>query len=146
MFGTVLQSLAFIVLLTTTNFTILIGSITVLGMISTIRVQVATLYAYEMMRKVHWSVAFTSIAVIDALSILLASIYFSFVSNDWFSLIYGCIVSNVLAAIVSLFLPESPRFLISTGQLDKAQKAFDTIARVNRIALPSKIVSQERIQ
>ena len=115
MLGSVLQSLAFVVLLTTTNFTILIGSMAVLGIVSTVRVQVTVLYCYEIMRKEHWSAAFTSVSVINGLQFLLASIYFSYASKDWFSLIYLCAAYSMLITIGSLFMPESPRYLISTG-------------------------------
>ena len=125
---------------------ILIGSITVLGMMSTIRGQVTTRYVYETMRKVHWTISLSAFYMINTLLVLLASIYFSFFSNDWFSLIYGCSACSMLATIVSPFLPESPRYLISTGQLEKAQKAFETMALVNRVASPSTIVSYERLR
>ena len=46
----------------------------------------------------------------------------------------------ILGLIFLLFMPESPRFLISTKQFDKAREVFAWIGKVN--GLEPKIIKQ----
>ena len=145
MVGLAFQVLAYSVLISTENYNILIASILVLGMMSTIRVQVGTIYIYELMMKESWAPAYLILCLLgEGLAGLLAAIYYTYISNDFYPLLFGCVVCNLLGAIGSTLFPESPRYLIATGQLSEAQKVFETIAMVNRVD-PS-IVSLDRIE
>ena len=145
MVGNTFQVLAYSVLISTENYSILIASILVLGMMSTIRVQVGTIYIYELMMKESWAPAYLILCLLGkGLAGLLAAIYYTYISNDFYWLLFGCVICNLLGAIGSTLFPESPRYLIATGQLSEAQKVFETIATVNGVD-PS-IVSLDRIE
>ena len=50
----------------------------------------------------------------------------------------------MIGAIIAAFLPESPRFLISSGKLGEAQQAFERIAKIN--GADTDLVSLDRIK
>ena len=56
----------------------------------------------------------------------------------------GILTSLVLGTIISFILPESPRYLVATGQLEQAQNSYEFVARMNR-ASPG-LVSLERLE
>ena len=77
---------------------------------------------------------------------LIVSICFNYVSNDWHWIITSSCVLAVLGSIVLLFLPESPKYLVSTGQIQKAHQAYLFIAWVNGVADPEGKVTVEQIR
>ena len=55
----------------------------------------------------------------------------------------ACFICSLIGAIIAAFLPESPRFLISSGRLGEAQQAFERIAKIN--GANTDLVSLDRI-
>lgn len=62
---------------------------------------------------------------------VLVSHYYLYISNDWFWLqVSGLSLSVILITIILLF-PESPEYLMSNGETDRAIGSFKTIAKYN---------------
>ena len=70
---------------------------------------------------------------IDGLVLMWASLYFMFIDNNWKSLYTIVVAMTFLTVIAACFLPESPRFLVSKGQYDKARKVITKMAKTNKL-------------
>ena len=63
---------------------------------------------------------------------MVATIYFWKISKQWF---WYCLIGyiwNVISVVLLVWMPESPRYLVSVGKLNEAKKAFATIAWWNK--------------
>ncbi|CAI2367215.1 unnamed protein product [Moneuplotes crassus] len=78
-------------------------------------------------------------ALIDHyIGVLLPAIYFRFIGKDY-KVIFSCAVfAAPLSFILSMFLPESPRYLYEKRKIDQLRKEFEKIAEFNRVRIPSK--------
>ena len=64
----------------------------------------------------------------SCLTILLATLYFRFVSTHWFwEGLFGYIL-QVICVLLVWFLPESPKFLVELNRLDDAEVSMRRIA------------------
>ena len=68
---------------------------------------------------------------------LLAYFLLSSVGWRWITAIAG--LPCILVTILTLLLPESPRYLIVSGEEDKAMEAIGFIAKLNRVSLPANL-------
>ena len=114
--------IAFITLISTESYNVMIASIFSMGLLATPRLHVSTILLFELMQTEKWTLAYALICVFgEGLSGLVPAIYFIYVSKNWYWLMVGCTVNCSISAFGTYFiLPESPKFLISTGQLEKA--------------------------
>ena len=71
----------------------------------------------------------------EALIYVCATIYFWQISKHWFWLVLIGYIWNVLSIVLLVWLPESPRYLVSRGRLDEARDAFAKIAWWNKCEL-----------
>ena len=53
--------------------------------------------------------------VLDATTLIICAVYFKYISNYWVHLLIFFFVMQVTSFMISLWLPESPKFLISKG-------------------------------
>lgn len=78
-------------------------------------------------------------ALIDHyIGVLLPSIYFRFIGKDYKVIFTWAVVAAPLSFILSMFLPESPRYLYEKRKIDNLREEFDKIAKFNRVAAPHK--------
>ena len=56
-----------------------------------------------------------------------------YITKDWFWLLFGAYCMQILGTIGVLFFPESPRYLIKSGQIDRAITLFNRIAKWNNV-------------
>lgn len=63
---------------------------------------------------------------------LYATLHFMFLSKSYFGLLIVGYIWLALAAISVFFYPESPRYLIKSGQVDEAGEAFNQAASFNK--------------
>ncbi|CAI2364061.1 unnamed protein product [Moneuplotes crassus] len=80
----------------------------------------------------------TVILALDNIPLPLGSFYFRFISNDWRYFGYGSVIFTLILAVCSLFLPESPRFLVDKGEFEQAKIVVDRISRINKSGLYQK--------
>lgn len=66
-------------------------------------------------------------------SVVMAAVYFWFISKDWrpFEMFGVCLAIFTLSS--SLWIPESPKFLISQKRYEEAMDVFRKIARINKV-------------
>jgi MFS family permease len=65
---------------------------------------------------------------------LFSTLYFIWISNNWVYLEYIGIAIGCIGIIGSLYIPESPRWLIAQKKFPEARKVFEKIANVNGAA------------
>ena len=63
--------------------------------------------------------------------VLFAPLMFWKISKNWIWLFILGYIECIISVVASMFLPESPRFLIELGKIDQAKSSFKMIARVN---------------
>ena len=89
-------------------------------MTSTIRVQVSVIYFYESMSKENYGRTYAFIAMMEGVIGLTGALYFKYISNYWFYLIFAGYIAQIIGVCGSLSYPESPRYLIKSGQIIRA--------------------------
>ena len=62
---------------------------------------------------------------------LFGCLYFWFIWKNWLGIEILAGVLGVIAGIGALFMPESPKFLISKRRYDEARESINRIARFN---------------
>lgn len=67
------------------------------------------------------------------MALLESTLYFAFISNDIIPLLYVGFFFNVITFSSNLMLPESPQWLVSQKQYDRARQALMTIAFWNGV-------------
>lgn len=75
--------------------------------------------------------AATFILAFDNITFPLSSIYFKFISNEWIIVGYIAIGLTFIFAILSLFVPESPRFLSENQNYSEAKKLLERMSQMN---------------
>lgn len=114
------QTLAYAFLVFNNSYVVTVGSLFVLGMCSAVRTQVAYIYMYENMRPKHYERTTGIIHVIEGTLAVFGALYFFYISKYWFPLIFGGFMLSVFGNIGVWFYYESPRYLIKSGQIQKA--------------------------
>lgn len=71
--------------------------------------------------------------VCDASTVLVASLYFQFISKDWRWLLIASMVSLVITSICYCMQSEAPKFYYGLGQFEKAREVLTAIGRSNKI-------------
>mmetsp|Transcript_201 Transcript_201/g.195 ORF Transcript_201/g.195 Transcript_201/m.195 type:complete len:106 (+) Transcript_201:575-892(+) len=63
----------------------------------------------------------------------LGAFYFRFISNDWLYLFIAFLVVTGVIAVLSMILPESPKFLFEKGKYEEAREVVIRMARMNGV-------------
>ena len=78
-------------------------------------------------------------ALIDHyIGVLLPSIYFRFIGKDYKVIFAWAVFASPLSFILSMFLPESPRYFYEKRNFEQLRHEFETIARYNKKEIPVK--------
>ncbi len=141
--GNFFTFISYSILLYTRSLNLLMVGFFVLGAISTIRVQIGVVYLYESLTKANYQQLYTFMSILDGAVGILVVIYFKFYKDRYYILLIGCI-TQMVGSVCFWFLQESPRYLIKSGQIDKAQAVLHKIAEFNKIDV--QVVSKERIE
>ena len=114
------------------SYWVTIACIFLIGAFTSLRNMVGFTYLLELMGAPYKTMYGTIWGVNNALSYFWATLYFWFVSKDSFKLLAAGYAINVAAVIGIYYLPESPAFLVKSGRIKEATKAFLYIANFNK--------------
>ena len=129
--GELIQLFGGIVLLLATSIDVANACHFVFGLAFGARVYVGYIFTMEFIPLSDSSIITSCVFAIDGLTLLVGSFYFMYVSKSWRFIYIASVLSTATALAMVLSLPESPKFLISTKQFDKARKVFSKIAKTN---------------
>lgn len=92
-------------------------------------------YAYmvEMMPAKYDVLAGTIQFLFTSVIYICCCLYFMLISRRWRYLMIADLVLSIFGVVSLIFMPESPRFLITKKKYDEARKAFNLIAKMNGI-------------
>ena len=85
------------------------------------------------MIKKHFATFFSILASVEGFFGMMTTIYFVFISKNWVWLIGVGLLMQLCGTICSYFFLESPRWLIKSGQIRRAQQVFEKMAEWNGI-------------
>ena len=121
----------------------MILSMLVLGMCATVRAQVGMVYLLENVQKKHFSIAVAVFHMFEGAVMIIGALYFLYATKNWFWLILAGWIMAIIGTVGVFFFPESPVYLIKSGQLIRAQEVFEIIAKKNGTDL--SVVTTEQI-
>ena len=129
--GLITITICYAIMLFTESLLVMSIVIFIQGMVTSLRVNVGYVYMMELMPRSVQTQMTTFWCSIDALIYLFASVYFWKISKDakYFELVG--LIWVTISCILIYWLPESPRYLVSTGNLERAEAVFKYIARWN---------------
>lgn len=105
---------------------------TVLGAMNSWRTTVGYVYIMECVPKKAQTPVTSLWNVQEGGIYLLATLYFWKVSKHWFWFSLVGYIWNIISAVFMIWMPESPRYLVNSGQLQKAAEAFRIVAWFNK--------------
>lgn len=73
----------------------------------------------------------TFLNLLDPLNLIVVPLVLKYITKDWFPIHFVYFILSTISGIIALFLPESPKFLISKGRFTEAKVSFNIIARYN---------------
>lgn len=93
---------------------------------------IAFVWMFELVETKYKSACCSAINVVDTLTMVVVGFYILFVSRNWFPIEFAIfVVSLINYACMCFLMPESPKWLLITGRVDKAITEFNYIAKVN---------------
>ena len=102
------------------------------GMVATARAQVSVIYLFESLKKDHFAKVYSLMSSIEGVIGVMSAIYFIYISKSWLWILLVGYCLQVAGTIGVFFFPESPKYLIKTGQIDRALQVFQSIASTNK--------------
>jgi MFS family permease len=114
-----------------------------LGMTGPGKKMVGFVYAGEMFSEEYRTVVGSIILFTDSATMIFLPLYFKLISKNWlyFQLFYFTL--SVISSLSLFLIPESPKYLLSKGLNDKAQKSFETIAKFNGVTNFTMVIKTE---
>jgi MFS family permease len=103
------------------------------GVFSCFRLNIGFIYGQEIIRKGHANVIGSLYNTLDAMTMIFTTLYYLYISRNWYYISVCFFSITIIALIISFFLPESPKFLVSKGHFLKAKHSFNRIASINNM-------------
>ena len=117
----VLNATLYTVLMVTESLTVLTVVSFMFGMISSLRVNIGYVYLIEFMPK-SWQSTMGSVwSVIEGSIYVMATLSFWLLTRNWFFFVSIGYFLALASACTVWLLPESPRYLIETQQIEEAE-------------------------
>lgn len=95
---------------------------------------IAYIYLLELVPTKMQTYVGTAMLIADGSTMIILSIYFRFISKDWLGFQIFALCLTTVSFLVTLLVPESPKYLYSYKKYKEARKALLVIARYNRVA------------
>ena len=99
----------------TNSYRLMIAALIVLGMVATSRAQVSVIYLYESFTKETFVAVYSICSCMEGVAGIFGCIYFMYISKNWFWLLLGAYVMQVIGTVFVCFFPESPKYLVKSG-------------------------------
>jgi hypothetical protein len=99
---------------------------------------VCYIYLLEFIPKKWQTAVGTALLFGDGSTMIFLSLYFRFISKDWLWFQVFALSLTAAAFLVTLFAPESPKYLYSYKRYKEARKALQVVARFNRVDTTSQ--------
>jgi SP family myo-inositol transporter-like MFS transporter 13 len=133
--GVASNLLVMTVTMASTSYWLTIGSIFVIGMITTVRIGIGYNYMQELVPDKFKTRYSTIWMVQEGCISLYAVLYFGILNKHWFYFVAIGYLFNVAAIPMVYFLPESPPWLVKKGEFARAQESLESIAAFNKETL-----------
>ena len=131
--GVLMQALASVGLLFSTSLYFTYAMIFIMGMAMAPRFFVGYVFAMEFLPQKSTSMATSITLGVDGLVLMWSSLWFMMIDNHWKTL-YGCaVVATWFTILITYFMPESPKFLLSKGRFDETRKVITLMAKTNKL-------------
>lgn len=105
----------------------------VFGMMSTIRVQITTVYCYEIFTRKDYKKFYTIFSFCGSIIGVMIALYFKFFSKDAIMLLYTSFGALAAGTVLMYLYPEAPRYLIKCDRVDQAIEVYQWMAKFNGI-------------
>ena len=115
----------------------------ILGLAMAPRIFVGYIYAMEFLPRDKTQQVTAVIMGNDGLVMVIATLWFMFISKHWKTLFLTATIISYLCFIIMCTMPESPKFLVGSGQYDEARSVMSRIAKYNGIQ-ELKISSEDK--
>lgn len=129
--GLTLLSYSYIVYFTRDDITIY-SLFFLIGLLSCWRLSLGYIYGMEIISETRSNISGSLFNLFDATTVIFSSMFLLYVSQSWVSLHSFYIALITLSLVISLILPESPKFLVSRKQYVQAAVSYNFIASMNR--------------
>jgi MFS family permease len=125
--------LVYLVLILSTNINLTTVMFLLLGLTTPAKSNVCYIYLLEFIPKKWQTAVGTALLFGDGSTMIFLSLYFRFISKDWLWFQVFALSLTAAAFLVTLFAPESPKYLYSYKRYKEARKALQVVARFNRV-------------
>lgn len=99
---------------------------------ATTKNSISYVWIFEMVESKHKSWCCSFVNSVDTLTMVVTGLYILFISKNWFALEFSMWLIGIGNLIlISCFMPESPKWLLITGQISEAIQQFNYIAAFN---------------
>jgi len=102
-----------------------------LGFIATARISIAFVYMMEFIPTNRQALVSTILWTIDGFTFLIMTLYFDYLSKNWFWITMPGITLSLISALGSFLIPESLKFLLKTKQYNKSRPIIRRISTYN---------------
>ena len=103
----------------------------VIGMCSTAKNSITYVWLSECVPKHYKSRAYTSINILDAVSIGVFCAYVSYIDQNWLTINLIVLGLAYVAVFLAFLCPESPRWLLVNGRREEAIRTLNYMAKFN---------------
>lgn len=97
------------------------------------RLNISFIYGQEVIMKGHANIIGSLYNTLDATTMIFTTLFYKYVSKEQIYISTCFFALTVLALVITFFLPESPKFLVSKGHFLKAKHSFNRIASMNNM-------------
>jgi MFS family permease len=101
------------------------------GTLCSIRSVSAYIYILELVPKRYNSMLGSLFLFFDSFSLIGLAVYFKYISKDWHSMFHFYLALFIIASVIAIFMPQSPKQLLSKHRFAEARQSFNTIAWYN---------------
>ena len=126
------QLLALVAMLAAKSYTVMAVALFVIGMCSASRWTVSYVYLMEFLTDAKIKIIGPLVNASAAIAFLVGAFTLQFLTKNTIVLEYAAVGISIYSSIFcGLFLPESAKWLVNSGQMEKAAQSYSYIAEVN---------------